>query len=120
MSQEFKYNPLKKPDSIRLIGLKPSPDHNADVRCSLIHTTLSSGDLRDIFDHYTALSYVWGSPEKVETIWVDERPLKITFNLFSALRDLRDETRPFFLWADGICINQTDDKEKGVQVQLMG
>jgi hypothetical protein len=37
-----------------------------------------------------------------------------------ALRDLRDETRSFLLWTDGICINQNNDKEKGVQVQLMG
>lgn len=73
-----------------------------------------------MFSHYTALSYVWGPPQKVETIWIDERPLKITANLFSALRDLRDDTRPFFLWADGICINQEDDQEKNLQVQMMG
>jgi hypothetical protein len=79
-----------------------------------------SGDLRDVFTHYTALSYVWGSAEKVETIWVNDKPLKITASLFSALHDLRGETRSFILWADGICINQDDDKEKGVQNRLTG
>jgi hypothetical protein len=112
MSQEYEYQPLKKPDSIRLIEVKPSLDHTAEVWCSLIHTSLSSGNIKDVLSHYTALSYVWGPPQKVETIWIDERPLKITANLFSALRDLRDDTRPFFLWADGICINQEDDQEK--------
>jgi predicted AAA+ superfamily ATPase len=63
---------------------------------------------------------VWGSAEKVETIWVNDKPLKITASLFSALRDLRGETRSFILWADGICINQNDDKEKRVQIQLTG
>jgi hypothetical protein len=120
MCQEFEYKPLAEPDCIRLIELKPSLDHSAEVRCSLIHMSLSSSDFRDIFSHYTVLSYVWGSPQRVETIWIDERPLKITSSLFSALRDLRDDTRPFYLWADGVCINQKDDKEKGVQVQLMG
>jgi hypothetical protein len=120
MSQEFKYKPLIEPDAIRLIELQPSSDPLAEVRCSLIYTALSSKDIRDIFSHYTALSYVWGSDEKVRTIWVDELPLKITANLFSALRDLRDETRLFLLWADGICINQSDNEEKGIQIQKMG
>lgn len=97
MAQEFQYSPLTGADSIRLIELQPSLDHTADVSCSLINTSLSSGDIHDIFTHYTALSYVWGSADKVETIWIDGLPLKITGNLFSALRDLRDETRPFFV-----------------------
>jgi hypothetical protein len=120
MSQEFEYKSLTEPDSIRLIELKPSLDHSAQVLCSLIYTTLSSDNLRDVFSHYIALSYVWGSPQNLETIWIDERPFKITTSLFSALRDLRDNTRPFFLWADGICISQSDDTEKSMQVQLMG
>jgi hypothetical protein len=41
-------------------------------------------------------------------------------SLFSALHDLREDTRSFLLWADGICINQGDNEEKAVQVQLMG
>jgi hypothetical protein len=120
MPQEFEYKPLTEPDSIRLIVLKPSLDQYARVQCNLIHTTLSSDEIGHVFSHYTALSYVWGSERKVETIWIDERPLKITASLFSALCDLRDDLRSLFLWADGICINQIDDEEKGVQVQMMG
>jgi hypothetical protein len=33
---------------------------------------------------------------------------------------LRGETRSFILWADGICTNQNDGKEKVVQIQLTG
>ncbi|KAH6684632.1 heterokaryon incompatibility protein-domain-containing protein [Halenospora varia] len=120
MSDEYQYQPLLKADSIRLINLQPSLDPTAPIYCSLIHTTLSSCDIHDIFSHYTALSYVWGSDQKVSTIWVDSRPLHITLSLFTALRDLRNDKRGFLLWADGICINQADDIEKSQQVKLMG
>jgi hypothetical protein len=36
------------------------------------------------------------------------------------LRYLRDARRELKVWADGICINQNDFKEKNVQVGLMG
>jgi hypothetical protein len=90
-------------------------DQPAEVRCNLIHATLPLGDFKDVSTHYTALSYVWGSSQKVETIWIDDRHLKVTASLFSALRDLRDETRAFFLWADGLCIKQ----EKSLQIQMI-
>lgn len=120
MVQEYQYKPLTEPDSIRLIELQPSSNSAATIRCSLIHTTLSTDKLQDIFGHYTALSYVWGCPDKVDTVWIDNVPLKITANLLSALRELRDEKNSFLLWADGICINQDNAEEKGFQVQLMG
>jgi hypothetical protein len=89
------------------------------VRCNLIHTTLSQcGD--EIIDHYTALSYVWGTATDVRPIWVDESPVCVTANLHSALRHLQDKTRILRLWADAICIDQNNDEEKGKQVALMG
>ncbi|PMD30182.1 HET-domain-containing protein [Hyaloscypha variabilis F] len=120
MALEFLYHPLTSPDSIRLIELQPSRDPAASIQCRLIHTSFSSNSLRDIFSHYTALSYVWGCPDKVKTIWIDGRPLKITESLFSALHDLRDETRPFSVWADAICINQINNEEKMMQIRIMG
>jgi hypothetical protein len=86
----------------------------------LIHTRLSLCGNHDIFCNYTALSYVWGNPEKSKRILVDRRPLQIASNLNSALLDLRDEQRTLLLWADGVCINQRDNKEKAIQVGLMG
>ncbi|KAE9375213.1 hypothetical protein N431DRAFT_333264, partial [Stipitochalara longipes BDJ] len=120
MSQQFLYSPLASPDSIRLIELQPCPDPAASIQCRLIHMSLSSASMQDIFGHYTALSYVWGCADKVKTIWIEGLPLAITESLFSALRDLRDETRPFSLWADGICINQSDNEEKMMQIRIMG
>lgn len=120
MPRQYMYKPLTEPDSIRFINLQPSSNPAAAIRCSLIHAKFSPEDFGDIHNHYTALSYVWGSPYKVETIWIGEASLKITTSLFSALCDLRDEKDSFLLWADDICINQDDDAEKGIQVRLMG
>lgn len=46
--------------------------------------------------------------------------LNITKNLEAALRHFRGPTRPKPIWVDAICINQSDDEEKGWQVALMG
>jgi hypothetical protein len=119
MPSEFTYKPLAGPDGIRLIELHPALDAFAALQCSLIHTALSICDNGDIFGHYTTLSYVWGCPNKTSTIWIDGTPLLITQNLFTALQDLRDKTRTLLLWADGICINQSDIEEKSMQVGLM-
>lgn len=83
---KFSYQPLDHPDSIRLIHLLPASSPNAELKCSLIHTTLKA--CADIYDHYTALSYVWGDSKDTRTILLDGLPVKITVNLFSALRDL--------------------------------
>lgn len=120
MSSNYEYRPINELDGIRLLKLHPARGLSAPLHCSLIHQSLSVCDNRDIFGHYIALSYVWGCPDKIKTIFVDRMCLKITANLFSALYDLRDETRSLLLWADGICINQNDDGEKAMQIGIMG
>src|SRR5271169_1735488 len=102
VARGFSYQPLIEPDAIRLIVLRPALQDSEKVQCSLIHTTLSRCE-NDIFDHYTALSYVWGNPTDLRAILIDESPLNVTVNLYSALRDLRDSTKTLRLWADAIC-----------------
>jgi len=76
---------------------------------------------------YEALSYEWGSPEKEREIFIDNYGhrscLRITRALYHALHDLRyeDTSRASRLvWADGVCINQDDVKEREQQVSMMG
>jgi hypothetical protein len=120
LSRKYKYKLITEPDGIRLIELHPLLDPSTVIRCSLVYTSISLYDNQDIYCHYTAISYVWGNPEKIKAILVDGRSLKITANLFSALKDLRHQTMPLLLWVDGICINQKDNEEKGMQIRLMG
>ncbi|CAG8978448.1 hypothetical protein HYALB_00013275 [Hymenoscyphus albidus] len=123
----FSFQPITKKYGIRLAILHPAPSDKEAIHCSLIHTTLSECD-NDIIDHYTALSYVWGSgiDENEETtfrtIFLDNKPYNITTNFHAALVNLRDSKKPFRLWADSLCINQGagGEEEKAQQVAMMG
>ncbi|KAK3307735.1 heterokaryon incompatibility protein-domain-containing protein [Chaetomium strumarium] len=73
---------------------------------------------------YEALSYTW----KTETIaslsevsiLCNDVEFTVGANLHMALARLRREDAPRVIWADAICINQNDEKERGQQVAAMG
>ena len=70
---------------------------------------------------YHALSYVWGSPIGQHTVSISGIGLKITTNLFEALRRIRAHYQDtILLWIDAICINQFSTIERNHQVGLMG
>lgn len=69
---------------------------------------------------YTALSYVWGGL----SAWDKELQINgirtpIGANLDKALRRLRSKTAIATIWADAVCINQSDQVEREHQVSLM-
>src|SRR5271170_3105332 len=69
---------------------------------------------------YTALSYVWGDEKIRSTIEINGQMTSITTNLDTALRNLwQKQGEGVSVWADAICINQADDKEKASQVCMM-
>ncbi|KUJ19758.1 heterokaryon incompatibility, partial [Mollisia scopiformis] len=72
----------------------------------------------DTAEDYEPISYAWGDPTMSHEIMCNDCSLFITKNLFQALRRFRG-TQPRFLWADGICINQSDEAEKSSQVSFM-
>ena len=69
---------------------------------------------------YSALSYAWGSNEKLYSIIVDDSVLEVTSNLFEALQHIRSDLEDRILWIDAICIDQGNEIEKGHQVKQMG
>ena len=79
--------------------------------------------LRFVWGDYSALSYVWGSPDDTRTILLNGKEVTIRANLEAALRSLRCE--PEFrnglkLWADAISIDQANINERNQEVQHMG
>jgi len=118
LGHSYIYSTLSENDSIRLLLLQPALSSSTQIRCSLIHTTLSACAY-DIVDHYIALSYAWGSTTKPNTIWIDDLSVNVTANLYSALQDIRDKERVIRLWIDAVCIDQENDDEKAVQISMM-
>lgn len=79
-------------------------------------------DIRDALYSYPfeAISYVWGSDKKDCVITIDGKTLPITTSLRDALHQTRYKNKRRALWADSICINQSDNREKAYQVGMMG
>ncbi|KAM0135480.1 hypothetical protein ACHAP3_005065 [Botrytis cinerea] len=117
MSQySYSTDPLDS-DSIRLLGLMPDKDLTSPIHCRLHDYSLRESD-RGIH-LYEALSYVWGSLENLKVVYVNNRSLSVTANLYAALLHLRDRNFERIIWVDSICINQEDNTEKSHQIQLM-
>lgn len=117
-SQTYQYEMLK-PGQIRLINLQPDPDIHAPVRCTLRSISLDHYEY-DTIDNYTALSYVWGDGNIRRAVYIGDAQLHITASLDMALRHMRDATRSFCLWADALCIDQSNTEERNTQVAGMG
>ncbi|UPL02155.1 hypothetical protein LCI18_013089 [Fusarium solani-melongenae] len=111
----YRYSSLPE-GSIRLLRLLPHQDEHAPIQCQLFDCALAdSGSTRP----YEALSYVWGSEIKPRSLSIDSCDLPVGENLYAALSNLRDCSIERTVWADAVCINQRDPKEKGKQVQSM-
>ncbi|KAI1733518.1 heterokaryon incompatibility protein-domain-containing protein [Xylaria scruposa] len=97
----------------------------------------------DFQPKYEALSYAWGHASKSQSITVEpgaahitgtkrhatldpntaweekDTTLEVSDSSLGALRYLRDKERSRLLWIDTICIQQSDNVEKGHQVSRM-
>jgi hypothetical protein len=114
----FVHNPLDSATSeIRLVRLKHG-DHLSDPQASLEieiqHVALNQNI------PFAAISYVWGDAGDAVAIQVNGAPLRISRNLHDGLKELRAQGVQSWLWADQLCICQTDLKEKQHQVGIMG
>ncbi len=113
----YEYRPLICNDEIRLLLLQPGAP-GSDIHCSLMHTKLQECH-DDIYENYTAFPYVWGDTSQNRVIFIDRRPSQIIINLATALDDLRHQHTILRLWADAICIDQSNISERNHQVGLM-
>lgn len=116
-ASSFSYKALRQAQEIRLLRI-PIDDDSQLITSSLFHASL------DNCPPYTALSYVWGDAKTTLPISVNGSIVSITKNLHEALSALRKSGADtagaaLTLWVDALCINQSDDAEKAIQVQLM-
>lgn len=128
-------------DEFRLLTIIPSHDEDGPIACNLeVHSLAKPPP-------FHALSYVWGDPTDTIDIIVNGTIFKATKNLENALRALRlrladpkdvitsslgspldsSETSgpaegwdgAYRIWADAVCINQSDAIERNAQVLRM-
>ncbi|KAF3045791.1 hypothetical protein E8E11_007207 [Didymella keratinophila] len=141
----YTYNSLPK-DQVRLLVIEPgAPDDPINVTLSIV----ADRDLGTKTWPYQALSYHWGQGEEEKEIYIrdnisthsleppksladavngarllngmkDKRKKKlIKPNLHEALKHLRHKTKPYPVWVDALCIDQSNDIEKTEQVCKM-
>ncbi|OTA06128.1 hypothetical protein A9Z42_0068590 [Trichoderma parareesei] len=104
-----------EPGFFRLIFLSPG-QWDDEIRCTL----LPFNRLRDAYPPYKALSYVWGRwSGKPPEILVNGNNVKVTSNLATALRHLRQNDVEIALWIDALCIDQGNTDERSSQVAQM-
>jgi len=115
-ARRYLHKPLQTPDSIRVLELLPG-NSGSDLSCRIYEIYRTNSDV-----DFEAISYVWGSP--IPACYIHEvesnSMLSITESLYLALLALRYPNRSRTIWADAICINQSDNDEKSGQVQNMG
>ncbi|KAK5107431.1 hypothetical protein LTR62_001292 [Meristemomyces frigidus] len=115
-ADHFVHHPLEHPaDSIRLVKLEPAEDRDSEIECTIFTTPL---------DHpppYVAVSYTWGDATVQRTIQINGKTLVVGYNSWEVLWQLRLHcTYGALFWMDMLCIDQTNDAEKSIQVGLMG
>ncbi|KAK0663025.1 heterokaryon incompatibility protein-domain-containing protein [Cercophora samala] len=112
----YYYHKLSGENEIRLVTIKPGK-WTDPISCEL--SCHSLGVENEDVTEYSTLSYAWGSPRITENVTLEGRPWPVTVNLANALLFLRDHEKPVKMWIDALCIDQSNLKERGKQVQLM-
>jgi hypothetical protein len=115
----YVYDPIAL-DEIRICELGPG-DFDNDITITLRIERFDPGRP----PVYEALSYAWGSilfTSSVRNMGVSNEDcnIPITRNLEIALRHIRHPHETRMLWVDSLCIDQSNNEEKGFQVNKMG
>ncbi|KAF2240619.1 HET-domain-containing protein, partial [Trematosphaeria pertusa] len=108
----FVYQPLDDtPNSFRLLEILPE---KADGRIQLRirHDKMPTT--------YKCLSYMWGDATESHEVLMNGSTSPIRKNLHDFLEMARVRFPNEKLWIDALCINQSDNAERGHQIQRMG
>ena len=129
---EIRLLSIRQPlDSLSGVGSQarqcPHPEERVDYE--LLHRTFHDCRISSTFSlegpetAFVALSHTWGSEDEQESIHVNGSAIEVRRNLKNALEALRETDvvkRGCMVWADAMCINQGDPKEKSKLVPKMG
>jgi hypothetical protein len=112
----YKYEDLPSTDSLRILSLKAGQrEESLIVSLEVVPGPAVEEHLANV----EALSYVWGNPTRISNVTCNQKTLRITSSLEIALRAIRHPDTDTLLWADAICINQDNPRERNHQIKLM-
>ena len=112
LDENYSYQPLHDARSFRVLELSPDGS-GGSLRGRLVKQHLDNPP------DFTAISYYWGDPTFSHEIFLDRKVLRITKNLHAALVTLQKTEHNHQLWADAICINQSNITERNAHVRCM-
>lgn len=112
-SENFQYQTLDFANFETRFVMCAGGQFSKSASCELMHASLLNAP------EYVALSYCWLGQEASKQIWVNGGSHWITANLQLAL-DTLWENGIQKIWADALCINQSDNYERSHQVARMG
>ncbi|TGO84864.1 hypothetical protein BPOR_0457g00090 [Botrytis porri] len=118
MSSPYADLPLLRPDKqVRLLRLEQSSPDRDDYCLSLtVHNFCD-----DVYHpRYIAISYTWGDFVPLMPITLNGKRMRVRFNCWYALWQMRHHGVTDYLWIDSLCINQDNNEEKNFQVAIMG
>ncbi|KAK4500386.1 hypothetical protein PRZ48_008575 [Zasmidium cellare] len=108
----FQHEQLSDPSKqIRLLKYLPSVDDDE------IDLEISTHSLENAPD-YQAISYTWGEID-LTPVTVNSQTLDVRRNCHYALWQVRLHYSSDYIWIDSICIDQSNLREKGIQVSIM-
>ncbi|KAH9206405.1 heterokaryon incompatibility protein-domain-containing protein, partial [Leptodontidium sp. 2 PMI_412] len=105
-------DPALEPGEIRLLKLKRWIPF-LGVRADLYHVKLADKPV------YEAISYTWGTSNEEREVSINGRPFVTSTSTYDTLYGRSSMFRSRVLWIDYICIDQTNNLEKGSQVNMM-
>lgn len=114
----FQYEPLLNPRRyIRLLEVVDL-DEGRDIP---VHCRLTAWPIEEAPPYY-AISYTWGDPSQRTQVLINGSPLEVRRNCEYVLKQAKwyGGGPCHHVWCDAICIDQTNDDEKGHQVAIMG
>jgi Heterokaryon incompatibility protein (HET) len=138
----YAYKNISYDQEIRVLKIYPGKPGEI-IKCRLVPCPLLGWDGQPCSDRselipYAALSYNWGESKPKNKVYIfdtDEAyedctsnkniilpfvaKIHIQDNLRAALERLRSESDPVYLWADALCINQKNVRERTAQVAHM-
>lgn len=110
----YRYTPISTARSTRIVEILPALTNSDTVIIKIHETQIDPPKIP-----YEALSYTWDGQVPDRPIECDQKRLYVTENAFDILCNLRRPRRSRFIWIDGICIDQTCEKDKSRQIAMM-